>query len=83
MAGREQRPTDDVEGHMTFRNLDTKAVDEDQAVGDVQGHGKRNPDDEAVDDTEGHARYWQDAEAVDEDQAADDTQGHGKGRAIG
>ena len=42
MAGNEQRPTDDVEGHMPFRNLDTEATDEDQVAGDdAEGHGAR------------------------------------------
>ena len=87
MAGNEQRPTDDVEGH--GRNYqDPEAID-DRGVrvpDDTEGHGWRfSQDTEAVneeqvgDDVEGHrARWSQDAEAVDEDQAADDdTQGHG------
>jgi hypothetical protein len=45
MAGaggdRGTRRPDDVEGHMPFRNLDTEAVDEEQAGGDdTEGHGK-------------------------------------------
>ena len=40
MAGSEQRPTDDVEGH--GRNYqDAEAVDEDEAGDDAQGHGMR------------------------------------------
>jgi hypothetical protein len=64
MAGNEQRPTDDVEGH-------GNRFPEDQTTGDDRG--LRQPD-----DTEGHAWRWsQDTEAVDEDQAGgDDTEGH-------
>ena len=42
MAGSEQRPTDDVEGHMPFRHLDTEAVDEDQVGDDTEGHRLRS-----------------------------------------
>ena len=65
MAGNEQRPSDDVEGH-SWRSpsQDTEAIDQDR--------GTSNPD-----DTEGHGRSYQDTEAVGEDQVADDTQGHG------
>ena len=63
MAGTEQRPTDDVEGHGT-------RYPEDETTGDDRG--LRTPD-----DTEGHVRrYSQDTEAIDEDQAGDDTEGH-------
>jgi hypothetical protein len=63
MAGSEQRPTDDVEGHGS-------RLPEDETTGDDRG--TRFPD-----DTEGHGYKWgQDTEAVDEDQAGDDTQGH-------
>ena len=63
MAGSEQRPTDDVEGHIRRFGQDTEADDD---------RGNRVPD-----DTEGHGYRWgQDTEAVDEDQANDDTQGH-------
>jgi hypothetical protein len=63
MAGSEQRPTDDVEGHMPLRRAqDTEATNEDQV-----GH-----------DTEGHVGRWgQDTEALTEDQGDDDTEGHG------
>jgi hypothetical protein len=65
MAGSEQRPTDDVEGH------GRRLPPEDETTGDDRGG--RVPD-----DTEGHGRYWQDSEAVDEDQVAEeDTEGHG------
>ena len=79
MAGSEQRPTDDVEGH--GRNYqDPEAVDDRgyKTPDDAQGHlWKVKQDPEAGDDTEGHAWRWsQDTEAVDEDQADDDTQGH-------
>jgi hypothetical protein len=65
MAGSEQRPSDDVEGH--GRNYqDTEAVDD---------RGSRLPD-----DVEGHIkRIGQDTEAVDEDRGKrfpDDTEGH-------
>jgi hypothetical protein len=55
MAGSEQRPTDDVEGHGS-------RLPEDETTGDDRGG--RFPD-----DTEGHAyrRPSQDTEAVDED----------------
>jgi hypothetical protein len=62
MAGSEQRPTDDVEGHRRhfFGSQDTEAVDEDQVGDDTEGHGLRLP-----------------PEAVDEGQAGDDdTGGH-------
>jgi hypothetical protein len=62
MASNQQRPTDDVEGHVRARQ-DTETVDD---------RGSRLPD-----DVEGHIkRIGQDTEAVDEDQAGDDTQGH-------
>jgi hypothetical protein len=71
MAGSEQRPTDDVEGHGFRHAQDTEAADDDR--------GKRNPD-----DVEGHMPLRRlDTQAVDEDQVADDVAGHGKGRAIG
>jgi hypothetical protein len=38
MAGSEQRPTDDVEGHRKRFYQDTEAVDEDQAADDTEGH---------------------------------------------
>ena len=80
MAGREQRPTDDVEGHGRHFQ-DTEAVDDDRGSrlpDNTEGHGWRfSQDAEAGDDTEGHAiRCRQDPEAVGEDQAGDDTQGH-------
>jgi hypothetical protein len=84
MAGSEQRPNDDVEGHIR-RYQDPGAVDEDQVGGDVEGHGYRwsqdsqaTDEDQASDDTQGHGFRWgQDTEAVDEDQAGgDDTEGH-------
>ena len=64
MAGNEQRPTDDVEGHGVKRP-------EDETAGDDRG--TRYPD-----DTEGHIyrRPSQDPEAVDEDQAGDAVEGH-------
>ncbi len=40
MAGSEERPGDDTEGH-GWRYQDTEAVDEDQAGDDTQGHGIR------------------------------------------
>ena len=39
MAGSEQRPTQDVEGH-GYRNLDTETTDEDQVADDTEGHGR-------------------------------------------
>ena len=71
MAGSEQRPTDEVEGHGYKLGQDTEAVDEDR--------GGRIPD-----DAEGHGGgRWggQDTEAVDEDQVGDDTEGHSGKRA--
>ena len=65
MAGSEQRPTEDVEGHR-YRNLDTEAIDEDQVADDTKGHMPFS------------RRPGQDTEAVDEDQAGDDTEGHGR-----
>jgi hypothetical protein len=42
MAGSEQRPTDDVEGHMPLRRTqDTEATNEDQVADDTEGHGGR------------------------------------------
>jgi hypothetical protein len=39
MAGSEQHPTDDVEGHTARANrLDAEAIDEDQAGDDTEGH---------------------------------------------
>jgi hypothetical protein len=89
MAGNQQRPTDDVEGHIRY-SQDTEAVDQDRGTrnpDDTEGHGRSYQDTEAVgddrglrqpDDVEGHAYKWvQDTEAVDEDQAGgDDTEGH-------
>ena len=83
MTSNEQRPSDDVEGHIRY-SQDTEAVDEDQG-GDVEGHAYRwvqdtqaVDEDQASDDTEGHLiKIKQDTEAVDEDQAGgDDTEGH-------
>jgi hypothetical protein len=67
MAGNQERPTDDVEGH-------GYKPPEDETAGDDRG--TRFPD-----DTEGHAirRAVQDAEAVAEDRGGrfpDDTEGH-------
>ena len=90
MAGNQQRPTDDVEGHGRYWQ-DPEATD-DRGVrvpDDTEGHFVRaKHDTEAVDDdrgsripddTEGHTfRIKQDPEAVDEDQAGDDTEGHGR-----
>jgi hypothetical protein len=85
MVGNEQRPTDDVEGHVKRFHQDTEAVGEDQVADDTEGHGRYAQDTEAgddrglrqPDDTEGHAYKWnQDTEAVSEDQVADDTEGH-------
>jgi hypothetical protein len=61
MAGNQERPTEDVEGHGLKGHQDAEAADD---------RGGRIPD-----DTEGH-RHLQDAEAVDEDQVGDDTEGH-------
>jgi hypothetical protein len=92
MAGNEQRPTDDVQGHSRRSpSQDTEAIDQDRGTSnpdDTEGHAWRGwQDTEAVeddrgsrlpDDVEGHAYKWvQDTEAVDEDQAGrDDTEGH-------
>jgi hypothetical protein len=38
MVGNEQRPTDDVEGHVKRFHQDTEAVGEDQVADDTEGH---------------------------------------------
>ena len=90
MAGSEQGPTDEVEGHWRAFQ-DAEAVDEDRGTrfpDDTEGHILRpTQDTEAVDDdrgsrlpddAEGHIlRPTQDTEAVDEDQVGDDAEGHG------
>lgn len=84
MAGSEQRPTDDVEGH-GVKLPEDETTGEDRGTrfpDDTQGHAHRRPiQDPGVgfpDDTEGHIyrRPSQDLEAVDEDQAGDDGEGH-------
>jgi hypothetical protein len=90
MAGSEQHPTDEVEGHTWHHAQDTEGVDDNRGhrlPDDAEGHGLRLPP-EAVDedrgtrypdDAEGHGYRWgQDAEAVDEDQVGDDTEGHSR-----
>jgi hypothetical protein len=62
MAGNQERPTDDAEGHTWHHAQDTEAVDGDR--------GGRIPD-----DVEGHGLRLS-PEAVDEGQAGDDTEGH-------
>ena len=57
MAGSEQRPTEEVEGH------GLRLPPEDETAGDDRG--KRYPD-----DTEGHGRSLQDTEAVGDDRGA-------------
>jgi hypothetical protein len=84
MAGSEQRPTDDVEGHGVKLPEDETTGDDrgTRFPDDTQGHAHRRPiQDPGVgfpDDTEGHIyrRPSQDLEAVDEDQAGDDGEGH-------
>jgi hypothetical protein len=41
VAGSEQRPTDDAEGHGFRWGQDTEATDEDQVADDTEGHGGR------------------------------------------
>jgi hypothetical protein len=57
MAGSEQRPTDDIEGHGFRHGQDAEAADEDEVGDDTEGHmakgrGQRI---EAGDDVEGHS----------------------------
>ena len=60
MAGSEQRPTDDVEGHGRYWQ-DPEAVDDrgNRVPDDTEGHGYRlKQDTEAGDDTQGHVRRY-------------------------
>ena len=90
MAGSEQGPTDEVEGHTFKHAQDTEAVDDDRGhrlPDDTEGHAIRRATQDAEatddrgtrnpDDVEGHGiKFKQGAEAVDEDQGGDDTEGH-------
>jgi hypothetical protein len=84
MAGNEQRPTDDVEGHGVKLPEDETTGDDrgTRYPDDTEGHAYRRPSQDPgvgfPDDTEGHIyrRPSQDPEAVDEDQAGDDVEGH-------
>jgi hypothetical protein len=89
MAGSEQRPTDDVEGHGKRYPVEETTGDDrgTRYPDDTEGHSYRGwQDTEAIeddpgsrlsDDVEGHIkRIGQDTEAADEDQAGDDTQGN-------
>jgi|Tabmets5t2r1_1033131.scaffolds.fasta_scaffold587048_1 hypothetical protein len=65
----QQRPDEDVEGHMPFKRED--------AADEVEGHGRALQSDEGLeDDVEGHKRMPAQSEGGDED----DVEGHSPAR---